>query len=134
MDIISKAPFYGSIQRYRLRRKYQLLGITAKDKRAIRLGGKGRRSWNVKVIRKLKLGFRILSPIKILAKLRNAFNNLLGSNQAGNVGCLNMGSVCDQKRLEKGNVAKVHVVDEFESKLVFEIYRRLKDSRELAAK
>ncbi|KAL5722060.1 hypothetical protein ACHQM5_005628 [Ranunculus cassubicifolius] len=122
------APFYGSMTRNWSGRRYQLLGVVDKDTRAIRLSGKRIRTWKTKVVRKLKLGFRILAPMKLLQKLREAYMSLM-LRLAENVGSLNR--VVPKMITKCRSVRKGSEDEEFQNKLILKICKAVKDSREL---
>ncbi|PIA63671.1 hypothetical protein AQUCO_00201190v1 [Aquilegia coerulea] len=135
MELIS-SPFSGSIKRNWRRRQYQRLdgSVNREDTMKIaRLGGKRKRLWRIRAIRKLKLGFKTVSPINLLAKLRDSYINMM-LGIAGNVGSLNCDSFFGGKRIPKARtVRKVSKAEEFETKLVYEIYKALMASRELTS-
>ncbi|KAF5197388.1 hypothetical protein FRX31_013025 [Thalictrum thalictroides] len=135
MELISST-FSSSIKRNWRRRQYQRLdgSVNREDTIKIaRLGGKRKRFWRIRAIRKLKLGFKIVSPIKLLAKLRDSYINMM-LGVAGNVGSLNGDSFFGRKRLPKARtVEKISKAEEFETKLVYEIYKALMASRELTS-
>ncbi|KAF9623467.1 hypothetical protein IFM89_003051 [Coptis chinensis] len=134
MEIISY-PFNGSLKRYWRRRRYQRLdgAVTGKNMKVARLGGKRKSFWRVRTIPKLKWGFKIVSPIKLLRKVRDAYMNMM-LGLAGNVGYLNGDNFFGGKRIPKARtISKASKVEEFETKLIFEIYKALMASRELAS-
>ncbi|KAF9623468.1 hypothetical protein IFM89_003052 [Coptis chinensis] len=135
MEMISSTTtFYGSLKRYWRRRQYQRIdGAITKNPKAIRLGGKRKRTWKIKLTPKLKWGLKIVSPIKLMAKLRDAYINMM-LGLAGNVGSLSGDNFFGGKRIPRARkISKVSKTDVFETKLIFEIYKALKASRELAA-
>ncbi|XP_058088905.1 uncharacterized protein LOC131235651 [Magnolia sinica] len=116
---------YESLKRYWRRRRYQRLnGAGKRNVRVVRLGGNSRRSWRVRPIPKLRM--KIPSPIKILARIRDAYMNaMLGV--AGN-GVDAFGG----RRVPKARVPSAKAGD-FESRLLFEICKSIAASRQLAA-
>ncbi|KAL5726367.1 hypothetical protein ACHQM5_009415 [Ranunculus cassubicifolius] len=136
MEIISNTPIYGSINRYWRRRHYERLDVKGKRIEVIRLGGKRKTSWKIKAIRKLKFGFRIriASPFKLLGKLRDAYMTMMLS-LSQNVGSLSGQSLFVRKTIKEDNDSqKFSKAEEFENKLIFEIYKALKDSRGLGSR
>lgn len=127
MQILSN-PFSGSSKRHWRRRRYQRLhgAITnRKNLKTLRFRGGPQRSWRIKVVPKLRLRTAILSPLKIWSKLKNAYVNMM-LNLAGNVGHLNNENVFGGKRIPKARqVSKGYSSNEFENRLVFEIYKAL---------
>lgn len=113
MVLVSATPSYGSVKRYWRRRQYERLSVSRPHIQVIRLGGKRKRSWNIKVIRRLRLRFKLASPIKLLAKLRDAYINMM------------LG-------LARAKDRKVSKVEDIENKLILEICKSLKASRELS--
>ncbi|KAL5722057.1 hypothetical protein ACHQM5_005625 [Ranunculus cassubicifolius] len=131
MEMSSATPFYGTIKSYWRRRQYQRLDVNGSDTRVIRLGGKRKRTWNIKAFRKIRLGFKIVSPFKILAKVREGYINMMLS-LTGNVS--DNQTIFGQNRIPKSrSVRKITKADEIQGKLIFEIYKSLKASRELAS-
>ncbi|XP_010252982.1 PREDICTED: uncharacterized protein LOC104594383 [Nelumbo nucifera] len=133
MEIFS-VPFYGSLKRYMRRRRYQRLDGTVtgrKNMKIVRFGGNARRVWKIRAIPKLRL--KICSPAKILVRLREAYMDMM-LKLAGNVGYLNNNSIFGSKRIPKAREVKtVSSNEEFEMRLVLEIYKSLLASRQLAA-
>ncbi|KAL7260414.1 hypothetical protein ACSBR1_006139 [Camellia fascicularis] len=131
MDIVP-ATYVENIKRYLRRRKYQRLDNTKKRLKTTRLGSKTRH-WSWKIRRPVpKLRFKTVSPIKLMAKLHDAYVDmmirLVGDNNDGIFGA---------KRVPKGRSVPVPMVaanDEVvDGTLVLEIYKRLVSSRELEA-
>ncbi|KAI8023111.1 hypothetical protein LOK49_LG03G00865 [Camellia lanceoleosa] len=128
MDIVP-ATYVENIKRYLRRRKYQQLDNPKKRLKTTRLGSKTRH-WSWKIRRPVpKLRFKTVSPIKLMAKLHDAYVDmmirLVGDNNVG---------IFRAKRVPKGRspapmvAANDEVVD---GRLVLEIYKRLVSSREL---
>ncbi|KAJ4974254.1 hypothetical protein NE237_007428 [Protea cynaroides] len=133
----SELPILGSLKKYLSRRTYQRLdgGFTVKrNVRVMRLGGKGRRSWKIRGITKLHL--KITSPImKILVKLRDGYINMM-LGFAGNVNYMgDTKTVFEQKRIPKGRspIPSVSKLQEFDTKLILQVYNSIAVSRELVA-
>ena len=84
-----------------------------------------RRFWKIKAVPKLRLKKIIVSPLKLLRKLKNSYLNLM-FNLAGNVGSLNTDNVFGNKRIPKARDSKVvYSSEEVENRLVSEIYKAL---------
>ncbi|XP_057984002.1 uncharacterized protein LOC131168501 [Malania oleifera] len=131
--MVSNYPFYGNLKRYWVRRRYHRLDGSVKNRKSMkvaRLGdGRRRRLWKIKAIPKLRL--KIASPLKLWHKLKDSYINMM-LNLAGNVGQLNNGNAFGTKRIPKARkVPVVYSNDEFENRLIFEIYKALTASREL---
>ncbi|PIA63672.1 hypothetical protein AQUCO_00201191v1 [Aquilegia coerulea] len=137
MEMNSTIAIYGSLKRFWRRRQYQRLdGTNKKNMNVARLGGKRKSFWRIRAIPKLKLKLKIVSPIKMLAKLRDAYINMM-LGLAGNVGSLNGDGFFGDKRIPKARKPSSSKVSkaagEYESKLIFEIYKALKASPEFAS-
>lgn len=121
------------MDRYWRRRDYQLLAETGKDRRCIRLGGNRRRVWKINAMRKIKLAFKIVLQTKLVAKLRDAYLNMM-LRLVGNINFLNGEGFSGKKRIAKGRgVIKISETDDFESKLILELYKEIKAAHELAS-
>ncbi|PIA63673.1 hypothetical protein AQUCO_00201192v1 [Aquilegia coerulea] len=126
----------GNFKRYWRRSQYQrLVGAQAsrENMRVARLGGKRKRGWNIRIIKKIKLGLKILSPIKLLLKLRTAYIKMM-IRLEGKVGALNGDNFFKAKRINQKtekNSNDSKAAEEFEAKLILEIYKSLTASREL---
>ncbi|XP_041007551.1 uncharacterized protein LOC121252134 [Juglans microcarpa x Juglans regia] len=135
MELIPK-PIRGSLKRCWRRQQYQRLYGSKTNRRnmkVMRFGDSPRRVWRIRsAIPKLR--WKIGSPFKIWAKLKNAYINMM-VNLAGNVGYLSTANVFGGKRIPKGRqgtAAAVYSVEEVENRLIFEIYKVLQASRELS--
>ncbi|KAF5197387.1 hypothetical protein FRX31_013024 [Thalictrum thalictroides] len=136
MEMSYTNPSNESLKRYWRRSQYQrLVGAQAsrENMRVARLGGKRKRGWNIRITRKLKLGLKILSPIKLLLKLRTAYINMM-IRLEGKVGALNGDNFFKAKRInqktEKNSTNKdSKAAQEFEAKLIFQIYKSFTASR-----
>ncbi|KAK9116211.1 hypothetical protein Sjap_015158 [Stephania japonica] len=140
----SSIPFTGKLKRYLRRREYQRLDgpheyqpstNRSTKVRITRFRGHSmstaksshRRVWKIKAIPKLRY-LKIVSPIKLLKRLRDAYVNMM-LGITGNAGDSYFGS----KRIPKARkVETVLRADEFETKLMVEIYKSLVASRRLA--
>lgn len=120
-------------ERYMRRRHYQRLKVNIKHPRVTRLGG--RRNRYLKIIRKLKLGFKAISPIKLLGKFREAYINTMFSHR-GNAGTVSGETAVGQPWTPVPSSVrnlKVSKREEFETKLISELYTALMGWRELAS-
>ncbi|KAA8547773.1 hypothetical protein F0562_004202 [Nyssa sinensis] len=130
-------PISGGLKRYWRRRKYRRLHSAIKNRKNVKIvtiGSGRRRFWRIKAIPKLRL--RIASPLKLWTKFKNSYINMMLS-LAGNVGALNNGNgnVFRGKRIPKArHVPASYSSDEFENRLVFEIYKTFMASKELATR
>ncbi|KAF5176335.1 hypothetical protein FRX31_034078 [Thalictrum thalictroides] len=99
-----------------------------------RLGGKRKRTWRIRVMPKLKLGLKCMSPLKMLARLRDGYISMMVGLE-GKVGALNGNNFFGAKRLnpKADKSSKVSKAEEFEAKLIFEIYKSLMASRQLVS-
>ncbi|XP_057481084.1 uncharacterized protein LOC130768094 [Actinidia eriantha] len=132
------SPFNGSTKGQWNRRHYKRLGNTRNKKKIkiIRLGGRSRRFWRIKVVPKFYF-MKIASPLKLWKKLKNAYINMMLSF-AGNVSSLsnNGGDFFHVKPISEINHHRMPAVacakkEEFERKMVFEIFKALMASKEL---
>lgn len=135
MELIPK-PIQGSVKRYWRRQQYQRLHGSKPIRRNMKVMRFGdsppRRVWRIRsAIPKLR--WKIVSPFKIWAKLKNAYINMM-VNLAGNVGYLNTANVFGAKRIPKGRRQgpSAYSVEEVENRLIFEIYKVLQASRQLS--
>ncbi|XP_010279430.1 PREDICTED: uncharacterized protein LOC104613349 [Nelumbo nucifera] len=127
-------PFYGSLKRYWRRRRYHRLeGSTTgrKNMKIVMIGGNTRRVWKIRPIPRLRL--KMLSPMKVLVRLKEAYMNMM-LKLAGNVGYLNNNNMFGNKRIPKARQVKtVSSNEEFEMRLILEIYKSLAASRQLSS-
>ncbi|KAL2896277.1 Asparagine--tRNA ligase [Bienertia sinuspersici] len=138
MDIISK-PFNG--RNYWRKKGYTLLDGASDIKRNIQVvkfdGEKNntrkslRRFWRVK--RGLKFrGLKkvIWSPKKLWSKFKNGYVNMM-LKMAGEVGQIDGGSEFEKKRVSQAKQVQVKYKnqEEFEARLVIEIYKSLRTSK-----
>ncbi|KAK9141736.1 hypothetical protein Syun_011136 [Stephania yunnanensis] len=137
MELLSMNFINGGLKRYWRRRRYQRLDGTAawtgrRNLKVVRFGGdksggSTRRFWRIRAIPKLRM--KIFNPIKVLAKVRDAYVNMM-------VGWVGSDSFFGDKRIPRARQVERKSskrVEEFEVKLIMEIYKSLKASRELAA-
>lgn len=126
-------PTYGGIKRYLRRRRYQRLdghgGATAtggKKTKMIRSRRRSpRRQWRIKAIPKLT--WMVRSPLKMMAKLKNAYTNFM-------LNSMSTDNIFGTKRIPKADphqVSKYYTGDAFEARLIFEISKALVASHEL---
>ncbi|KAI4346931.1 hypothetical protein L6164_007794 [Bauhinia variegata] len=127
-------PMFCGIKRYWRRRQYQRLhaDITAAGRRKtkiIRLRGSPRRQWKIKPIARLR--WVVKSPLKMLAKLKNAYVDFM-LRLTGNVGALSGNDLFGGKRIPRARqVSKAYSGDAFEARLIYEISKVFIASREL---
>ncbi|KAL5722063.1 hypothetical protein ACHQM5_005631 [Ranunculus cassubicifolius] len=121
---------------YWRRRRYKRLDETGEDQRIIRLGGKRKHSWKPKSLRKIKLRFKVLSPSKIIRRIRDAYVNMM-LRLEGKLSAMGDHNIFGARRItpkaKKGRSNKASKEEEFQNRLIFEIYKSLKASQELAA-
>ncbi|CAK7326645.1 unnamed protein product [Dovyalis caffra] len=128
MEIISSAS-YGNVKRYWRRKGYQRLNGANKRKLKIARLGSGRR-WKLRIV-PAQLHMKIASPIKILAKVHDAYIDMM-IRLATNIGSLNNKGFFRGKKVAKDqHISMVSSGDEVDSRLVLEIYKRLAASRDL---
>ncbi|XP_021628386.1 uncharacterized protein LOC110626655 [Manihot esculenta] len=132
MELIS-TPFAGTWRRYWRRKRYQRLDgafTGRKNMRVVRFGGGSpRRAWKIRPkLRILKIA--ATSPLRLLRKLKNAYVDMM-LNLAGNVSFLNNDTVFGNKRIPKARQAPAAAYsnEEFETRLVYEIYKALKSTQ-----
>lgn len=142
MEVIYPSQLYKSLKRYWRRRKYQRLhGVGKRNVRVVRLGGgkDNRRVWKVRTVPRLRLKQWIpfLSPVKILARLRDAYMAaMLGFE--GKAGSLHSGADStfganrDPPKRRSGKVS-ASSAEAFEARLLLEMCKSIVASRELAA-
>ncbi|GAB4827926.1 hypothetical protein Ancab_034810 [Ancistrocladus abbreviatus] len=140
MEIISR-PFNG--RNYWRRRGYKLLdGATTTNKRKLQVvklrgddsSSSPSRFWRLKKapikLRRLKMIF--CSPKSLWNKFKDGYINMM-LRLAGEVGYLTAGSAFQAKRITKARKVPIkYSNEEFESRLVMEIYRALSTSRGLS--
>ncbi|KAK7272926.1 hypothetical protein RIF29_13969 [Crotalaria pallida] len=122
-------PTYDTIKRYFRRRRYHRLdggGTTGgKKMKVIRLKGiPPRRNWRLKASPKLRWRWVVMSPLKMLCKLKNAYMNFM-------LKTMNPDNIFKEKqRIPKASkgLSSNHA---FEARLIFEISKALVASHEL---
>ncbi|GFZ16032.1 Transcriptional repressor NrdR like [Actinidia chinensis var. chinensis] len=123
MDIVP-ASYFENLKRYWRRKKYQRLDDSNGRKRlkVMRLGGKARRVWKIRLIPKLKF--------KLVTKFHEAYVNMMiaimGDKDKGLYG---MKKVPKDRPVPIVSSNSNQVVD---GRMVLEIYKRLVSTRELA--
>ncbi|KAK1357477.1 Phytochrome interacting factor 3 [Heracleum sosnowskyi] len=132
MEIFSSSLFNGSSKRYNRKRPAGYNGTfdgRRKSVKTVTLGGSPKRSWRMKTVPKLKFKLILSSPMKLWRKLKNGYMNVM----------LNLGSSSSadgsaQKRIPKARQSSrvTYTNTEFDNRLVFEIYKSLVTSHELA--
>lgn len=97
--------------------------------KTVRLGGSPQRAWRIKSSPKLKLKVILVSPFKLMKKLKNAYLNMMLTISGGG----GDGSTFGDKRVPKArHVPIASSTSEFDRRLVLEIYKSLVVSRESA--
>ncbi|GMI66148.1 hypothetical protein like AT2G47485 [Hibiscus trionum] len=135
MELLKK-PIPGTLKRYWRRQRYQRLyaGGAIKNRRNVkvtRMGGRSRRSWNIRAMPKLRWRALIASPMKLLAKLRHGYMNMM-LRLAGSGGYLSTEKEFGGKRIPKARkVALGYSSSEFDQRLLHEIYKNLIPALEL---
>ncbi|PKA61349.1 hypothetical protein AXF42_Ash020325 [Apostasia shenzhenica] len=132
--------FCRAVSSYWRRRRYQRLDTGKKTVKVARLGGGAagqilgsghRRTWRLR--RPFRLRFRLPSPVRLLARLRDAYVDAMlgiagkGSGLAAAPGAETLLS----RRIPKGRPSKTEP-GEFERRLLLEICRSISASRDLA--
>lgn len=139
MDIVHLA-YHERLNRYWRRRKYQRINGASHGKRKLkilRLGGGAadaprRHLWRIR--RVPKLHWKMISPIKLLAKIRDAYVGMMIclANKMANTD-INGGLFKSKKNIAKQREVSILVSsgEQVDSRLVLEIYNRLAASRQL---
>lgn len=139
MDIVHLA-YYERLNRYWRRRKYQRINGASHGKRKLkilRLGGGAADAprhhlWRIR--RVPKLYWKMISPIKLLAKIRDAYVSMMIclANKMANTD-INGGLFKSKKNIAKQREVSILVSsgEQVDSRLVLEIYNRLAASRQL---
>jgi len=132
MELLFPKATYGGIKRYLRRQRYRRLHGGASTGRrkmeTIQLIGP-RRKWRVRRIGRLRWVMR--SPLKMLAKLKKVYMNLM-LRMAGNTTAINSDKIFGVKRIPNPReVSKSHARDEFEARIIFEISKTFVASYEL---
>ncbi|XP_057523492.1 uncharacterized protein LOC130803309 [Amaranthus tricolor] len=139
MDKISRNQFNG--KNYWRKKGYNLLdGVENKRKiQVVKINGgddgggsKFRRFWRVKKGLKFKGYFKkiFLSPKKVWNKFKDGYVNMM-LKMAGEVGKVNGGSEFERKKISQARQVRVKYKNqqEFEARLVIEIYKALQTSK-----
>ena len=131
MELIPR-PIKGRLKRYWRRQRYERLHGSKRSRKnvqVVRLGDSpSTRVWRMRVIPKLRL--KIVSPLRLWTKLKNAYMNTMLS-LAGNVGHLSSSNVFGGRRIPKARKVPLNYsFEEIENRLIIEIYKALA-SREL---
>ena len=139
MERISR-PFNG--KNYWRKKGYNLLDGAALPRRTTQVvqikgdGGKPRRLWRLK--RAPKLGYSYLkkmvrSPKKLWLKFKEGYINMM-LRLAGDMGHINGGGLFEKKRISQARKVplKYKNMEEFEARLVLEIYKSLSTSKGLS--
>ncbi|XP_073017986.1 uncharacterized protein [Primulina eburnea] len=127
MEII---PFTKSIGRQWRRRGYSRLSPTRRNLKKARFGGNPKRSWKVRIARKLRL-VRVVSPLKLWYRLKNAYMSMM-MRLADSSHTANSGNLFGEKRVPKARDLKTtYSKSEFENRLILEIYKSMVASLEL---
>ncbi|CAI9110636.1 OLC1v1010697C1 [Oldenlandia corymbosa var. corymbosa] len=126
-------PFQGSWKRQWRKRKYQRLSPSRKTLQVVKLGGgkKEKRGWKIRSIPKLR--FKFLSPLKLWRKIKTGYMDMM-LRLAGKTGALNGTgtSVYGGRRIPQARkVSLAYKEQEFENRIVYEIYKSLVASMEL---
>lgn len=136
MAILPAGEYFESLRRHWRRRKYQRISGATHSKRklqVLRLGGgaadapRRRRLWRIRRIPKLH--WKIVSPIKLLAKLSDAYAGMMIclANKMANGGFLR-----GKKPAKPRHLVWASTGDQVDTRLVEEIYKQLVASRRLS--
>ncbi|KAL1824132.1 hypothetical protein ACET3Z_010910 [Daucus carota] len=128
MEIFSSSPFNRTSKRNNRKRP---VGYNAtfdgrrKSVKTVTLGTSPKRSWRIRSVAKLKFKLILSSPMKLWRKLKNGDMNLNSSSSANGLGEKRVPKARQSSRVSSSNT-------EFDNRLVFEIYKSLVTSHELA--
>ncbi|XP_022849398.1 uncharacterized protein LOC111371568 [Olea europaea var. sylvestris] len=92
-------------------------------------GSKEKRSWRIKIHRRLRLKFS--SPLKLWCKLKNAYMNMmlrLARNTGSGINLLGSKRIPKARQIPNG-----YSRTEFENRLVYEMYKNMVASYELSS-
>lgn len=132
MEILFPKATYGGIKRYLRRQRYRRLhggAATGRRKMAIIQLRGPRRHWRLRTSGRLR--WLMISPLKMLAKLKNVYMNLM-LKMAGSTRAINSDKIFGVKRIPNPRqVSKKYACDEFEARILFEISKTLVPSYEL---
>ncbi|KAI3785237.1 hypothetical protein L1987_44352 [Smallanthus sonchifolius] len=102
----------------------------AKRSKYQRLNNGNKKSWRVKIIKRLR--WTVISPRNLWTNFKNAYIILM-SNMAGKGGCLAAGAAFPTKKLPaRASSRRISSNDQFHERLLYEIYKNFIASRELA--
>ncbi|CAI0547609.1 unnamed protein product [Linum tenue] len=129
--------FYSSGDRHWRRKRYQKLqqdgSIRNKNIRIARLGASSSRklAWRIKVVHKLRLRIVMAAPLKLAAKLKNGYLDLM-VRLAGSVGYLNTNLVFGNRRVPKArHVKSTCTNEEFRNRIIYEMFKNISAAHEL---
>ncbi|KAL8123896.1 uncharacterized protein LOC141718401 [Apium graveolens] len=132
MEIFSSSPFDGSSKSYHHKRPSGYNGTfngRRKGAKTVTLGGSPKRSWRMRTVPKLKFKLILSSPMRLWRKLKNGYMNMML-----NLGSLGSANGLGEKRIPKARQASTatYTTTKFDNRLVFEIYKSLMTSHEMA--
>ncbi|KAK1357476.1 Glycosyl transferase family 8 family protein [Heracleum sosnowskyi] len=134
MELFASSPFSGSSKRYY--RKNRPTGYNGtfdgrrKSVKAVTLGGSPKRSWRIKNVPKLKLKLILSSPMRLWKKVKNGYMNMMLNLGSSSSSASGFGEKRKPKARQSSRVTYTNT--EFDNRLVFEIYKSLVTSQELA--
>lgn len=122
-----------SLKRFWRRRRYRRLRGTKPNRKRLQIvvfGGSLRRFWRIKSVPKLRI--KIVSPFKLWRKFKSAYTGTM-VKLSGRLGYLNGGDDSRGRRIPKeaGGGPVSCGKEEFEKRLIFEIYKSLVASKEM---
>ncbi|KAK1357480.1 Phytochrome interacting factor 3 [Heracleum sosnowskyi] len=132
MEIFSSSPLGGSSKSYHRKRPAGYNGTfngRRTSAKTVTLGGSPKRSWRMKSVPKLKFKLILSSPMRLWRKLKNGYMNMML-----NLGSSSSASGFGEKRIPKARQSSTatYTTTEFDNRLVFEIYKSLMTSHEMA--
>lgn len=133
MEIFSSTPFSRSSKRYHPKSRPTGYNGTfdgrRKSVKTVTLGGSPKRTWRIKSVPKLKFKLILSSPVRLWRKLKNGYMNMML-----NLGSSSSANGFGEKRIPKARQSSstTYTPTEFDNRLVFEIYKSLVTSHELA--
>ncbi|KAJ0098701.1 hypothetical protein Patl1_21402 [Pistacia atlantica] len=129
---LTTRPFYGSLQIYWRRRRYQRLHGETKIRKNVRVtrfhgGPASRRFWRIKAVPKLRP-----KPFKLWGNLKNGYVGMI--NLASKVGFLNNEDHFVRKGISQpGKKGGVYSYEEVENRVAYELYQALVATGRLSA-
>ncbi|XP_031251624.1 uncharacterized protein LOC116109536 [Pistacia vera] len=138
---LTTRPFYGSLQRYWRRRRYQRLHGETKIRKNVRVtrfhgGPASRRFWRIKTVPKLRLKIVrsvAAKPFKLWGNLKNGYVGMM-VNLASKVGFLNNEDHFVRKGISQpGKKGGVYSYEEVENRVAYELYQALVATGRLSA-